>query len=113
MKYLLTLLLFSFAMLPAQTVYKTPSGAKYHLASCRMVKNVSSKLTIEKAQSTGLSPCSICKPPFSTRLGISSAPVKKTHGVNSPNQCKAKTKAGIRCKRNTRIGNDFCFQHIR
>ena len=46
----------------AQTVYKTPSGAKYHLASCRMVKNVSEEMTIEKARALGLEPCKICNP---------------------------------------------------
>lgn len=77
-----------------------------------MVKNVSTKLAIEQAVSKGLSPCKICKPPFS-RLGIVSSSVKKVHGVNSRNRCKGTTKSGMRCKRNTRIGNDFCFQHIR
>jgi hypothetical protein len=42
---LLTLLLFTIS-LNAQTVYKTPSGAKYHLANCRTVKNVSEAITI-------------------------------------------------------------------
>jgi len=34
----------------SQTVYKTPSGQKYHLATCRMVKNVSEEITVGKAK---------------------------------------------------------------
>lgn len=45
-----------------QLVYKTPSGKKYHLESCRMVKNFSEEITIQEALKLGLGPCSICKP---------------------------------------------------
>ena len=34
----------------SQNVYKTPYGKKYHLASCRMVENVSSKLVDAKEE---------------------------------------------------------------
>lgn len=110
----MTKFLFFFLIsigISAQTVYKTPSGEKYHLSSCRMVKNVSSQLPLDKALRSGLSPCKICNPPFRPTLGIISKP-KKTAGTNSLNQCFAKTKTGARCKRKTRIGNDFCFQHV-
>lgn len=40
----------------AQTVYKTPSGKKYHTATCRYVKNVSHKLSIKEARSNRLGP---------------------------------------------------------
>ncbi len=107
----LIFLLFLTVNLSAQTVYKTPNGLKYHLSGCRMVKNVSSSLMIEKAINQGLLPCKICRPPHKQRLGIVSKP-KKTPGVNSTNRCLATTKAGSRCKRNTTIGNNFCFQHV-
>lgn len=94
--------------LKAQTVYKTPSGAKYHLATCRMVKNVSEQLTISKAQELGLEPCKICKPPGGTIMGI--AP-NKAQGQNETVQCKGNTKSGTRCKHMTRIANGYCFQH--
>ncbi len=62
-KYIFTLLVFILSTsLKAQTVFKTPSGAKYHLASCRMVKNVSEEIAISKAQELGLQPCKICHP---------------------------------------------------
>ena len=48
--------------LQAQTVYKTPSGQKYHLASCHMVKNVSEAIDVKEAIEIGLEPCKICKP---------------------------------------------------
>lgn len=111
MKFLSVFLLLFALTISAQTVYKTPSGSKYHLSSCRMVKNVSSSLSIEKALKQGLEPCKICKPPFRQGLGIVSKP-KKTAGQNSANRCFAITKAGTRCTRNTSIGNNFCFQHM-
>ena len=46
MNKFLFLILFFGLQLKAQTVYKTPSGSKYHLASCRMVKNVSSEISL-------------------------------------------------------------------
>lgn len=97
--------------LSAQTVYKTPSGAKYHLSGCRMVKNVSNALSVDNALKQGLMPCKFCRPPFKAVSGIRSKP-KPVAGINSQNQCYAKTQKGLRCKRNTRIGNNFCFQHL-
>jgi len=62
-KYFLTVLLFVSSISPkAQTVFKTPSGAKYHLSSCRMVKNVSEEVTVSQAKELGLQPCKICQP---------------------------------------------------
>ena len=99
-------LLFS-ASLKAQTVYKTPSGAKYHLASCRMVKNVSEEMTIAKANELGLGPCKICNPP----IAYGQTPRKKPEGQNTTVQCSGLTKAGNRCKHMTSIANGYCYQH--
>ncbi|QDP86136.1 hypothetical protein FNJ88_11470 [Chryseobacterium sp. SNU WT5] len=110
----MTKLLFVFLLsvnLSAQTVYKTPSGTKYHLSICRMVKNASSSLPLDKALREGLSPCKICRPPFRETVGIISKS-KKTPGENTTNRCPATIKEGLRCKRNTKIGNNFCFQHL-
>jgi hypothetical protein len=49
----LTLVIFSFSV-NAQTFYKTPSGKKYHLATCHMVKNVSEAITLNEAKELGL-----------------------------------------------------------
>ncbi len=42
-RILLISLLFCVFYIHGQDLYKTPSGEKYHLGSCRMVKNVSKK----------------------------------------------------------------------
>jgi len=111
MRYLVSILLFISLSISGQTVYRTPSGSKYHLSSCRMVKNVSSALDVKNALGQGLQPCKICNPPTTTTYGIVSQP-KKVNGTNKGNQCLGITKAGTRCKHYTRIGNDYCFQHM-
>lgn len=110
MKYLkiICLLLFSLSV-KSQNVYKTPSGAKYHLATCRMVKNVSEEISLNNAGEIGLLPCKICNPPASTSLGITGH--KKANGEANTTQCIGTTKAGKRCKHMTRIANGYCFQH--
>ncbi len=92
----------------AQTVYKTPSGKKYHLENCRMVKNVSEEISIRQAVELGLSPCSICHPPINN--GVTNS-THKAQGTDKGVQCKGMTKAGTRCKHFTKIGNGYCFQH--
>lgn len=93
----------------SQTVYKTPSGKKYHLATCKSVENVSSQLNISEAIAIGLEPCKICKPP-SIDTKIKLAP-NIPRGENNTQQCKGLTKKGIRCKHMTSLGNGYCFQH--
>jgi hypothetical protein len=44
-------------------VYVSASGEKYHLESCRTLKENKNKLSLEKAISEGYEPCQICKPP--------------------------------------------------
>lgn len=44
-------------------VYVSASGEKYHLESCRTLKDNKNKLSLEKAISEGYEPCQICKPP--------------------------------------------------
>ena len=98
-----------FIFINAQTVYYTPSGAKYHQANCRMVKNVSNKTNLNSALEKGLSACKICKP--ISGLGISSSGTKKPVGTETTVQCKGTTKSGSRCKHKTKMGNGYCFQH--
>lgn len=110
MKHLLTILFCFFlsSNLLVQTVYKTPSGNKYHLASCRMVKNVSQKLNIRSAVNQGLQPCKICKPTMGTPQSLVG---KRTQGQSKTQQCIGYTKKGTRCQHRTSIGNGYCFQH--
>ena len=92
----------------SQDVYKTPSGKKYHLASCRMVENVSDKISIQKAVELGLEPCKICKPNTVVQQPIVR---DKAKGQNKTVQCKGYTKSGSRCKHMTSIANGYCYQH--
>src|SRR5688572_25736075 len=91
----------------AQAVYKTPSGKKYHLATCRMVENVSRKITVQEALALGLDPCKICNP----QAGSASSENKKVNPPATTVQCKGTTKAGTRCKHRTSMSNGYCFQH--
>ena len=93
----------------SQDIYKTPSGTKYHLASCRMVENTSEKITGNEAQKLGLQPCKICKPDKLSLSVMNSA--STAHGQGETVQCKGVTKAGSRCKHMTRIANGYCSQH--
>lgn len=110
MRILLLIFLLSIISVSsaAQTVYKTPSGAKYHLGNCRTVKNVSEEISIEKAIESGLQPCKVCKPPV---VYTAPGPQNKPQGQNQTVQCSGKTKAGTRCKHMTRIANGYCFEH--
>ncbi|MCX6319569.1 MAG: hypothetical protein NTW29_19990 [Bacteroidetes bacterium] len=111
MRKLFHILIVILLALPAkaQTVYKTPSGEKYHLATCHMVKNTSEKISLEQAIALGLGPCKFCGPPIPS---ASAVPEKKPQGqLPATVQCRGYTKAGTRCKHFTRIGNGFCFQH--
>ncbi len=112
----LIFLLNSFVLF-GQTVYKTPSGKKYHSATCRFVKNVSNSLSINEAKQMGLSACSICNPGsgsktnHSSGLGIRANEAKGQ--LSTAVQCKGQTKSGQRCKRKTKNVNGYCFQHER
>lgn len=48
---------------PGDIVYKTPSGEKYHRATCSHVKGKAIPLTLKEAKERGLSPCKVCHPP--------------------------------------------------
>ena len=107
---ILVFLLGSAQYLSAQDVYKTPSGAKYHLATCRMVENVSEKITVEEADKLGLDPCKICKP--ATTISYNLASNNQTpKGQSSTTQCRGRTKKGTRCLHRTSIADGYCFQH--
>ena len=104
----LLLLLFSFS-LKAQTVYKTPSGAKYHLATCHMVKNVSEAITLAKAKELGLEPCKICKP----EISYSSASQSKTaQGQKITVQCKGLTPLAQVFPHNHKIITQSLWDHL-
>lgn len=45
------------------TVYTTNSGEKYHVDGCRSLSKSKIPIALSDAKSSGLTPCSICKPP--------------------------------------------------
>jgi hypothetical protein len=105
---ILSLLLIGFSSaIHSQSVYKTPSGKKYHLATCRMITNTSQEMTLPQALESGLDACKICNPPGGNAGTAHAAQGQKT----TTTQCKGITKAGSRCKHMTRIANGYCAQH--
>ncbi|QHI36233.1 hypothetical protein IMCC3317_15920 [Kordia antarctica] len=115
MKYLLIIFLFLVCLkIQAQSVYKTPSGKRYHLSSCRMVENVSSKLVgLDTINSCKLTPCKICKSPPKSQLEKRFNPEDKSVGTSVSVRCKGKTKKGTRCKHKTKLANGYCYQHTK
>lgn len=104
----------SINLIKSQDLYKTPSGKKYHLSSCRMVENVSRKLlSINEISHSNLEPCKICKPPLVNNLKVSLSNEDKGVGTSKSVQCKGKTKNGTRCKHKTRLSNGYCYQHTK
>ena len=45
------------------TVYGTRTGSKYHLDGCRSLSKSKIQMSLSDAKSSGLTACSICKPP--------------------------------------------------
>lgn len=95
-----------------QDLYKTPSGEKYHLASCRMVVNVSKKLlNNEYLANSNLQPCKICNPPERQSLVNNYSGNNKAVGESASVQCHGYTQSGTRCAHKTSIANGYCYQH--
>lgn len=96
MEKALCLLIWLIAWLPdqAQTVYKTPSGKKYHIATCRSVKNMSEEISLEEALKAGLERCKICKAKLAKAYAT---PLQKVQRTTTGVQCKGLTKSGSRC----------------
>lgn len=96
----------------AQSLYKTPSGKKYHLSSCKMVENVSKRLLgNEDIANYNLTPCKICKPSSTNKFTNSYNSINKAVGTSSTVRCKGYTKKGTRCKHKTSLANGYCYQH--
>lgn len=108
---LIILTLFSVSSF-AQSVYKTPSGNKYHLAKCKHVNNVALRMTVDEAiNDYHLRPCKVCKPPVPNDAIFLHSGKNKAVGACNTTRCNGKTKEQIRCKRRTKLCNGFCFQH--
>ena len=107
-------LLFLSISVVAQNIYKTPSGEKYHLSSCRMVENVSKKLLdAYDISKYNLTPCKICKPPFIDNINGNYNASNKAVGTSMSVRCKGYTQKGTRCKHKTKLANGYCYQHTK
>ena len=106
--FLVTFSLFYGDEIKSQDLYKTPSGEKYHLSTCRMVKNVSAKIiTPDDIRKLGLKPCKICQPPVQNAVVKSYSGTNKAVGEGDSVQCKGKTALGTRCQPMSRIAKDI------
>ena len=47
----------------SETLYRTPSGKRYHRATCGHVKGKGIELSLAEAKERGLTPCRVCNPP--------------------------------------------------
>ena len=47
----------------SEVVYRTPSGERYHRATCGHVKGKGIELPLAAAKERGLTPCKVCNPP--------------------------------------------------
>ncbi|MCB0670236.1 MAG: hypothetical protein KDC80_30625 [Saprospiraceae bacterium] len=111
---LLILFLISGLQVRSQTCYVTKTGEKYHMANCSYLQYSKIAYDYQKAIQAGYTACSRCKPTKEKLL--SEKQVVPTQLKTSPQrltavQCKAKTKAGTRCKRMTKNSSGYCYQH--
>lgn len=122
MKLLKLLLFFGLICyaydVPAQNIYVTKTGEKYHKGSCHFLKKSKKEISFEKAQQLGFTACSVCKPASLKLKNNASTSVNKLYSEpksatqKSPStQCTGKTKSGTQCKRMTKASNGRCYQH--
>lgn len=114
--------------LPAQTVYITKTGTKYHVSSCRYLRESKISVSLSEARDRGYGPCSVCKPPLQSNVKNPTQKTDPNQLLNSPpstsdskkqvnttvrerQQCVAITQAGLRCKRLAESGSLYCWQH--
>ena len=103
---------------PAQNVYITKTGDKYHKSTCHYLKHSKKEITLAMAIESGLTPCTICKPKTDRHTlqtvevsqTLKSAPAATVPKATAT-QCTGKTKAGSRCKRMTKAASGRCYQH--
>ena len=47
----------------SEIVYRTPSGKRYHRATCGHVRGKEIAVSLAEAEEQGLTPCRVCNPP--------------------------------------------------
>lgn len=116
LKILIYIFCFSCACdMPAQNVYVTKTGKKYHKSTCHYLKNSKKEITLEHALELSFEACSVCKP-FKPEVKVKTNVVTDANNLvpskkASATQCTGKTISGVRCKRMTVNSNGRCYQH--
>jgi hypothetical protein len=109
------------------TVYVTKTGTQYHAAKCSTVRGDKQPMKLSAAAKI-YGRCDVCKPPRladvpkkpAVERAVPEPPapaepkVPATGKAKSPpadRQCRAVTKAGVRCTRDAQKGRNYCWQH--
>ncbi|WP_339700894.1 hypothetical protein [Algoriphagus aquimarinus] len=119
--FLFTAFFLFAAQLYSQTVFITKTGAKYHKESCRYSKTGWAS-DLAAAKKRGLTGCLVCKPSSTETVEAKPIPLSAGSSKTEPSkeakpaqatssQCKATTKAGVRCSRKSATGSSYCWQH--
>ena len=82
--------------------YITNTGEKYHRGGCRYLSSSAIPVSLADAQSRGYGACKVC-------IGSSSTTTKKSYATSG--RCLATTKKGTQCKRTSKAGSGYCWQH--
>lgn len=118
--FFLFILISTTTSVSAQTVYKTRTGKKYHVATCQYIRHGATAIKIEEARKLRLGACLRCKPDVNAARSANTfprraVPAPKTTSPPSTGtttvQCKGTTQAGNRCKRKTKNKSGYCYQH--
>jgi hypothetical protein len=119
MKKLILLFITLFAIaniLPAQTVYVTNTGKKYHVATCKYLSSSKIAIDLNIAIKKGYTPCKVCNPPT---VSTSSPRVLDSKPILTPVKVtKSAATSGIRtgciCRdgtQSTATGRGACSHH--
>lgn len=107
----------------SQEVFVTPSGKKFHRATCRHVDNTYASLpSISEAIKRGYTACKHCNPNAAKPDNLQEILDKKTSYqidnideevlLDNSTQCLGFTKKGLRCLHKTQNTNRYCYQHL-
>lgn len=88
----------------------TRTGAKYHVAGCRTLRNGGIASTLGEA-SRRFGPCAVCRPPVLVSAAEGTATLSPQAPAVRATRCQATTRAGRQCSRNAKAGSSYCWQH--
>lgn len=88
---------------PADVVYVTPYGKRYHKAGCRWLNDRARALSLTEARAEGYTPCLVCY--------LQRKPREQTAPSAPADRCQAITQQGTQCRRKASPGSRYCWQH--